>query len=76
MTAEDLRAVMGRYVSAHGLDAAQADGPKVFVDALGAAPAGFDLWTVTLASQNPETLAKAVTAWTAAAEAGVRYGRV
>jgi hypothetical protein len=75
MTAEDLRAVMGRYVNAHGLEAAQADGPAIFVDALGAAPAGFDLWTVTLASQNPETLAKAVAAWEAAASAGSRYGR-
>jgi hypothetical protein len=74
LTAEDLRAVMGQYVTAFGLAEAQADGPKLFADALGTPPPGSEMWSVTLASKNQDTLAKAIVAWNAAVESGKRYG--
>lgn len=73
LTAEDLRAVMGRYVNTFGLAEAQADGPKLFADALGTPPDGAEIWSVTLASKSQETLAKAIAAWDAAVKAGKRY---
>ena len=75
LTSEDLRAILGRYIAAHGIDAAQADGPGLFRDALGAPPDGAEMWNITLASKSPETLEKAIVAWSAAVVAGVRYGR-
>lgn len=75
LTAEDLRAITGRYIGQHGIAAAQEDGVKVFADALGTPPEGSDYWTITAAAKSPETLAKAVAAWEAAVAAGKRYGR-
>lgn len=75
LTQDDLRAVMGRYVELHGMPETQEDGPKIFKDALGDPPAGADGWKMSLvASEGQECLKKAVDAWTAAVEAGTRYG--
>lgn len=75
LTAEDLRAVMGRYVNTFGMAEAQADGPKLFADALGTPPDGAEMWSVTLASRSQDTLAKAIAAWDAAVKKEVRYGQ-
>lgn len=75
LTQDDLRAVMGRYVELHGMPETQEDGPKIFKDALGDPPAGADGWKMSLvAAEGQECLKKAVDAWTAAVEAGTRYG--
>lgn len=73
VTAENLRAEMGAYAQKFGMDAALADGSKVFADALGQAPEGG--WKLSVvAGIGGETLAKAVAAWRAAAAGEARYG--
>ena len=73
VTAEMLRAEMGAYAQKFGMDAALADGSKVFIDALGQAPEGG--WKLSVvANIGGETLAKAVAAWRAAASGSARYG--
>lgn len=64
LTKDDLRAVMGQYVSAYGMPATQTDGAAIFVLALGEPPAGEALWKVSLIPDDqPEMLAKAVAEW-------------
>ncbi len=73
VTAEMLRAEMGAYAQKFGMDAALADGSKVFTDALGQAPEGG--WKLSVvAGIGGETLAKAVAAWRSAAAGSARYG--
>ena len=74
LTAEDLRSMMGRYVNTFGLAEAQADGPRLFADALGTPPEGASIWSVTLASKSQDTLVKAIAAWETAVKNGKRYG--
>lgn len=75
LTIDDLKSAMGAYVSAHDMAAAQEDGPKIFVAALGKPPAGEEFWKASLvASSGQDHLKKAIDAWNAAAAAGKRYG--
>lgn len=74
LTVDDVRSVMGRYVEKFQLPATQEDGPGIFVDALGAPPAGEQSWKLSLlANADQATLRKAIDAWTAAANADKRY---
>lgn len=66
LTTEDLRGVMGEYVRIYGMAAAQADGPVIFNDALGAPPTGEDKWKLSLVPEGK--IAAAVAAWKGAIE--------
>jgi len=75
LTVEDLRAAMGDYVKNFGMPATQEDGPKIFSSALGNPPEGDEFWKASIvAAAGDEAIAKAVTAWRAAAASEVRFG--
>lgn len=72
LTHNDLRNAMGAYVKAFGMAETLEDGPGIMVAALGAPPAGADVWT---ASAVPvDKLGLAINAWLGAAVAGKRFG--
>lgn len=74
LTHEDLRNAMGGYVNTYGFAAAQADGPTIFLDALGAVPSGTkdsegkDVTSWKLSIVPESKLAVAIAAWKAAVE--------
>jgi hypothetical protein len=75
LTVEDVKKAVGLYVGKFGMAETQEDGPKIFVQALGNPPAGSDIWKMSLlANADQATLAKAVTAWEAAAARSERFG--
>lgn len=69
---------IGEYAKKFGIDAAAADGAKIFADTLGAPPVGRQNWTWTAISELTDgmqaKLNQAVKAWRAAAAADARYG--
>lgn len=80
VTIDDLKKVVGDYVSAFSIPIAQEDGPKIFKSVLGDPPAGA-AWTFpVLAGLPQDQLAKVVSAWkNAVAEATTakkRFGGV
>lgn len=71
---EDLRAAMLEYKSKFGGEAVQADGPKIFVDALGKPPASEPYWKLTIIEkQGQAAIDKAYDAWALAASGDTRY---
>lgn len=68
MTVDDVRTAVNDYVKKYGMPAAQEDGPKIFVEALGAPPAGEAYWKMSLLPDDQPTLLKVVTVWRKATE--------
>lgn len=69
LTVDDVKSVMGKYVAKYGMPATQEDGPKVFVEALGAPPEGQPSWKVSLlAGADQATLQRVVDVWSKAVE--------
>lgn len=76
LTHDDLRRVMGQYVTKYGVPATNVDGPNIFKGALGEVPQGLlnkqgeqaQYWSLTLVPDTQEALRAAVDAWTAAFE--------
>ena len=66
---------MGAYAQKFGLDAAQADGKRIFEDTLGVPPAGEPFWRLSWFADDArvEQRTKAFVAWRAAADAQTRY---
>lgn len=75
LTLDDVKNAVGEYVSKFGMEAAQADGPGLFVDTLGNPPAGEAYWKFSILPTDQATIAKLIAAWKAAAAAGERYKR-
>lgn len=74
VTVEDVMGAVGGYVEKFGLPAAQEDGPKVFVSALGTPPGGEPYWKKSLlATATQDQLQKALVAWKTAAAAEQRF---
>ena len=64
LTVDDLRVAMQGYVDKHGMAKAQAKGPQIFVNALGAPPEGEDFWKLSLFHNVDQfVLCRAVEAW-------------
>jgi hypothetical protein len=69
LTVDDVKAVINQYVDKYGLPATQEDGPKIFVEALGAPPEGEPYWKLSLlGGASQDQLKKTVTIWTKAVE--------
>lgn len=80
VTIDDLKKVVGEYVSAFSIPIAQEDGPKIFKSVLGEPPAGA-AWTFpVLAGLEQAKLAAVVNAWKSAVAAATtskkRFGGV
>lgn len=73
LTVDDVKAAVGLYVKKFGLDAAQADGPALFVNLLGNPPEGEKFWRMSILPTDQAKLANCVKGWTAAAAADARY---
>jgi hypothetical protein len=77
LTIDDVRAAVTAYVNTYGMPAAQEDGPKIFVEALGNPPADEPYWKMSLLPDDQERLAKVVDAWEKAiAEPPVKRAKV
>lgn len=69
LTIDDVKAAMSKYVEKYGMPATQEDGPKIFVEALGAAPAGEPYWKLSLlADADQDKLKKLIAIWNKATE--------
>lgn len=68
MTLDDVRAAVNGYVQKYGMPAAQEDGPKIFVEALGTPPADEPYWKMSLLPDDQPSLLKVVTVWNKATE--------
>lgn len=74
LTVEDVMGEVGAYVEKFGMPAAQEDGPKIFIAALGAPPNNEPFWKKSLlATASQEQLQKARDAWKTAAAATKRF---
>lgn len=74
LTLEDVRQAVGEYVKRYGMPATQEDGAKIFVNILGAPPAGEPIWKMSILPDDQDVLRKAVDGWKAAIE-GNPFGR-
>lgn len=68
VTVDDVKAVVNQYVEKFGLPATQEDGPKIFVEALGAPPKGEPYWKMSLLPDDQEKLRAVVQIWQKAVE--------
>lgn len=68
LTIDDVKAVVTAYVGKYGMPAVQEDGPKIFVEALGAPPEGEAYWKMSLLPDDQAKLAKVVSVWQKAVE--------
>lgn len=68
LTIDDVKQAVGLYVAAYGMAAVQEDGPKIFVEALGAPPAGEAYWKMSIIPDDQAVLAQAVAVWRKATE--------
>ena len=63
LTIDDVKSVVGKYVARYGMAAVQEDGPKIFVEALGAPPAGQSYWKMSILPDDQAKLAHVVKVW-------------
>lgn len=63
LTLDDVKAVVSKYVARFGMAAVQEDGPKIFVEALGAPPEGNAYWKMSLLPAEQEKFARVVDVW-------------
>lgn len=82
LTLDDVKNAVGLYVTRFGegdfekgRQIASEDGPGLFVDVLGAPPAGEAFWKFSILPTDQDKLAAMVKAWTDAASAGARHKR-
>lgn len=75
LTLDDVKNAVGEYVAKFGMEAAQGDGPGLFVDVLGNPPEGNPYWKFSILPSDQASIAKLIAAWKAAAAAGERYKR-
>lgn len=68
LTREDVKVAMMAYVKKFGMPATQEDGPKIYVEALGAPPAGEEYWKLSLVPDDQTALGKVVATWKKATE--------
>lgn len=68
LTVEDVKAVVNGYVKKFGMPATQEDGPKIFVEALGAPPAGEQYWRMSILPEDQDALKKVIETWKKATE--------
>ena len=71
-TADDLRQAIGAYAKKFGVAECQADGVRIFTDALGTPPEG-KAWGISVIGTDQARLAKAVAAWAKAGSGEARY---
>lgn len=82
LTLDDVKNAVGLYITKFGegdfdkgRQIASEDGPGLFVDVLGAPPAGEPFWKFSILPTDQDKLAAMVKAWSDAAAAGARYKR-
>lgn len=64
LTIDDVKAVVMAYAEKYGMPAAQADGPRIFVEALGAPPKGEEFWKFSiLPIDDQEKIQKVISIW-------------
>ena len=64
LTIDDVKAVVMAYAEKYGMPAAQADGPRIFVEALGAPPKGEEFWKFSiLPVDDQEKIQKVISIW-------------
>lgn len=64
LTIDDVKAVVMAYAEKYGMPAAQADGPRIFVEALGAPPKGEEFWKFSiLPVDDQEKIRKVISIW-------------
>jgi hypothetical protein len=68
LTVDDVKALAMQYQDAYGIPAVQEDGAKIFVEALGAPPAGQAFWKFSILPTDQESLRKLVDVWARALE--------
>lgn len=68
LTVDDVKALAMQYQDAYGIPAVQEDGAKIFIEALGAPPAGQAFWKFSILPTDQESLRKLVDVWARALE--------
>ena len=64
LTIDDVKASVMAYAEKYGMPAAQADGPRIFVEALGAPPKGEEFWKFSiLPIDDQEKTRKVISIW-------------
>ena len=64
LTIDDVKAVVMAYAEKYGMPAAQSDGPRIFVEALGAPPKGEEFWKFSiLPVDDQEKIRKVISIW-------------
>lgn len=63
LTVDDVKAVVGQYVTRYGMPAVQEDGVKIFAEALGAPPAGEAYWKMSILPDDQAKLARVIDIW-------------
>ena len=64
LTIDDVKAAVMDYAEKYGMPAAQADGPRIFVEALGAPPKGEEFWKFSiLPIDDQEKIRKVISIW-------------
>ena len=64
LTIDDVKAAVMAYAEKYGMPAAQADGPRIFVEALGAPPKGEEFWKFSiLPIDDQEKIRKVISIW-------------
>ena len=64
LTIDDVKAVVMAYAEKYGMPAAQADGPRIFVEALGVPPKDEEFWKFSiLPVDDQEKIRKVISIW-------------
>lgn len=64
LTIDDVKDVVMAYAEKYGMPAAQSDGPRIFVEALGAPPKGEEFWKFSiLPVDDQEKIQKVISIW-------------
>jgi hypothetical protein len=64
LTIDDVKAAVMAYAEKYGMPAAQADGPRIFVEALGVPPKGEEFWKFSiLPVDDQEKIRKVISIW-------------
>lgn len=64
LTIDDVKAAVMAYAEKYGMPAAQSDGPRIFVEALGAPPKGEEFWKFSiLPVDDQEKIQKVISIW-------------
>ena len=64
LTIDDVKAAVMAYAEKYGMPAAQSDGPRIFVEALGAPPKGEEFWKFSiLPVDDQEKIRKVISIW-------------